>query len=72
LQEFRSYRMKRRHIPASILQYSILQHSILQFSSAPVPVLPAPESFASQEPGVQGSGRDPFSLILQLLNSCNS
>jgi hypothetical protein len=35
LQEFRSYRMKRRHIPASILHSPILQYSILQYSNTP-------------------------------------
>jgi hypothetical protein len=34
LQEFRSYRMKRRHIPASILQYS--NTPILRYSNSPI------------------------------------
>ena len=35
MQEFRSYRMKRRHIPASILQYSNTPFSNTPFSNTP-------------------------------------
>jgi hypothetical protein len=71
LQEFRSYRMKRRHIPASILQFS--NTPILQFSSTSTPI-----SGIIRKPGARSSRKRKRSFffnsatpeLLQLLNSC--